>query len=55
MNEFSAAIGRIQLKKLDKMNQKRNSIAKIYSEELKITKMLYFLIKLVNNIKTCQK
>jgi perosamine synthetase len=41
MNEFSAAIGRIQLKKLDKMNQKRNSIAKIYSEELKITKMLY--------------
>ena len=33
MNEFSAAIGLIQLKKLDKMNKQRKNIAKIYSNE----------------------
>tara|TARA_Y100000741_G_scaffold345073_1_gene310209 strand:- start:5 stop:1090 length:1086 start_codon:yes stop_codon:yes gene_type:complete len=34
MNEFSAAIGRIQLKKLDKLNKIRLKIAKIYDQEL---------------------
>jgi len=36
MNEFSAAIGRIQLKKIEKMNKIRKRIAKIYDSELKI-------------------
>ena len=36
MNEFSAAIGLVQLKKLDKLNQKRKEIAKVYFDELKI-------------------
>ncbi|MGI0010515.1 MAG: DegT/DnrJ/EryC1/StrS family aminotransferase [Nitrosopumilaceae archaeon] len=40
MNEFSAAIGIEQLKKLDYMNTKRKKIAKRYSKELEIeTKM----------------
>ena len=34
MNEVSAAIGLVQLKKLDRMNERRNQIAKRYSEEL---------------------
>ena len=34
MNEISAAIGLVQLRKLDKMNGRRNQIAKRYSEEL---------------------
>ena len=34
MNEFSAAIGRIQLRKLDKLNKIRLKIAKIYDKEL---------------------
>ena len=36
MNEFSAAIGLEQLKKLDIMNFKRKKIAKRYSDEIKI-------------------
>ena len=36
MNEFSAAIGIEQLKKLNKTNSRRKEIAKIYSKELKI-------------------
>jgi len=32
MNEFSAGIGIVQLKKLDKLNQKRKKIAKLYFE-----------------------
>ena len=40
MNEFSAAIGLEQLKKLDKLNSIRQKIAKKYSSELNIeTKM----------------
>lgn len=40
MNEFSAAIGLEQLKKLDYMNSKRRKIAKRYSEEIELeTKM----------------
>jgi len=40
MNEFSAAIGLQQLKKLDKMNQKRKKIAKRYSQELNLDKKM---------------
>ena len=36
MNEFSAEIGRIQLKKLDKTNKKRKQVAKRYCKELEI-------------------
>jgi len=36
MNEFSAAIGLIQLKKLDKMNTKRKKIAKKFSRDLNV-------------------
>jgi len=42
MNEFSAAIGLVQLKKLDRLNSIRKSIAKRYSKEIKTErKMLY--------------
>ena len=42
MNEFSAAIGLEQLKKLDSLNNKRKSIAKRYSDEIEIeVKMPY--------------
>lgn len=42
MNEFSAAVGIEQLKKLDAFNKKRKKIAKQYSEELHIeNKMPY--------------
>ena len=42
MNEFSATIGLIQLKKLDKLNSIRRKIAKRYYEEIKLnTKMPY--------------
>jgi len=34
MNEISASIGLVQLRKLDKMNLRRNQIAKRYSDEL---------------------
>jgi len=40
MNEFSAAIGLIQLSRLDKTNQKRRSIAKQYSQEILIGKKM---------------
>jgi len=39
MNEFSAAIGIEQLKKLKKMNLKRMKIAKTYSEEIELESM----------------
>jgi len=42
MNEFSAEIGRIQLKKLDKMNKRRKQIAKRYSKELDIQSKMSF-------------
>jgi len=41
MNEFSAGIGRIQLKKLDTMNNKRRKIAKIYENEILLKKIPY--------------
>jgi len=42
MNEFSAAIGLIQLKKLDKLNTIRRKIAKRYSQEIKINSKMQF-------------
>ncbi len=42
MNEFSAAIGLSQLKKLDRMNRKRKEIAKRYSNEIKIEEKMPF-------------
>ena len=36
MNEFSAAIGLMQLKKLDKMNKSRERISKIYHKEINL-------------------
>ena len=40
MNEFSASIGLIQLKKLERMNQKRKKTARIYNKELMIDKKI---------------
>jgi len=42
MNEFSAAIGIEQIKKLDKTNLKRKKIAKRYSRELEIEEKMPF-------------
>ncbi len=42
MNEFSAAIGIIQLKKLDKLNKKRKKIAKLYSEKINLEQKMMF-------------
>ena len=42
MNEFSAAIGLTQLKKLDKLNSKRKQIAKIYQKELQVSSKMPF-------------
>jgi perosamine synthetase len=42
MNEFSAAIGLTQLKRLDKMNCIRKKIAKRYSEEIKLERKMPF-------------
>ena len=42
MNEFSAAIGIEQLKKLDKSNAKRRKIAKKYSEEIQVDRKIPF-------------
>ena len=42
MNEFSAAIGITQLKKLDKMNSVRRKIAKIYDNEISVNKKIPF-------------
>lgn len=40
MNEFSAAIGIVQLKKLDKLNKKRKKIANRYYSEINIDKKM---------------
>ena len=42
MNEISAAIGLVQLKKLDKMNNQRRNIAKIYSKEINLENKMPF-------------
>ena len=42
MNEFSAAIGLEQLKKLDTMNRKRKQIAKIYSKRINLDRKMPF-------------
>lgn len=42
MNEFSAALGIIQLKKLDKLNNKRRRIANRYSKEIEIEMKMSF-------------
>lgn len=42
MNEFSAAIGIAQLKKLDHMNNKRKEIAKRYSGEIELEEKMGF-------------
>ena len=42
MNEFSAAIGLVQLKKLDKLNKKRKLIAKKYEKEIYIENKMPF-------------
>ena len=42
MNEFSAAIGIEQLKKLDKMNTKRKKIARRFSKEIDLTNKMPF-------------
>jgi len=42
MNEFSAAIGLIQLEKLDKANNKRKKIAKRYSNEILLENKMPF-------------
>ncbi len=42
MNEFSAAIGTEQLKKLDKMNSVRKKVAKRYFEEISVEKKMPF-------------
>ena len=42
MNEFSASIGLVQLRKLNRLNKNRRKVAKRYSKELKVeNKMLY--------------
>jgi len=42
MNEFSAAIGLVQLKKLDRMNKKRIKIAKRYHTEINLEQKMPF-------------
>ena len=42
MNEFSAAIGLTQLKKLDRVNRKRKSVARMYSHEIQVEKKMPF-------------
>ena len=42
MNEFSASIGLVQLKKLDKLNTSRRKIARRYSQEIKINSKMQF-------------
>jgi dTDP-4-amino-4,6-dideoxygalactose transaminase len=42
MNEFSATIGLVQLKKIEKMNRRRKYIAKRYSQEIKISSKMPF-------------
>ena len=43
MNEISAAIGLSQLKKINKLNNKRKKIAKTYEKELTVLKKMPFL------------
>jgi dTDP-4-amino-4,6-dideoxygalactose transaminase len=40
MNEFSAAMGLRQLEKLDRMNKKRNKIAKTYDQEINLERKI---------------
>lgn len=42
MNELSAAIGLVQLAKLDKMNEKRRKIANLYSRDLNVKHKMPF-------------
>jgi dTDP-4-amino-4,6-dideoxygalactose transaminase len=42
MNEFSAAIGIVQLKKIESMNNIRKKIAKIYSSEIRLQEKMKF-------------
>jgi dTDP-4-amino-4,6-dideoxygalactose transaminase len=42
MNEFSAAIGNVQLKKLEKLNKIRKKTARIYSQEIKLDSIMPF-------------
>ena len=42
MNEFSAAIGIVQLKKLNKFNKIRKKIAKLYSQKINLDKKMMF-------------
>ena len=42
MNEFSAALGIVQLKKLDMLNNKRRRIANRYSKEIEIERKMPF-------------
>ena len=43
MNEFSAGLGLIQLKKLDKLNQIRRKIAKRYYDEIRLEQKMQFV------------
>ena len=43
MNEFSAGLALIQLKKLDKLNQIRKKIAKRYHDEIKLEEKMPFV------------
>jgi perosamine synthetase len=42
MNEFSAAIGLVQLRKLDEANKKRNKVAEKFSKEITLYKKMPF-------------
>lgn len=42
MNEFSAALGLVQLQKLDMMNQVRKKISRLYDKELTVDKKIPF-------------
>ena len=42
MNEFSATIGLVQLKKIEKMNNRRKNIAKRYFQEIKVSSKMSF-------------
>lgn len=43
MNEFAAAIGLIQLKKLEKLNKRRKTIAKIYHNKINVEHKMPFI------------
>ena len=44
MNEFSAAIGLVQLKRLDNLNKKRQKIAKLYYEKIDTENKMPFIL-----------